>query len=95
MRAPAEICSAHGRSTLTLPERHLTPRAPAGASSAQGGDGHGIGAPPQYPYPKWVWSPTGGWWPNPRKWRINTAVVVFGLVMINVPIYLYSERNQV
>ena len=25
-------------------------------------------------YPKWVWSPAGGWWCNPPNWKRNTAI---------------------
>lgn len=59
----------------------------------QGGGHHGVR--PLYPYPKWVWSPLGGWWPHPRKWKINTAVVIFGLILVNYPVYLFSNRNEV
>ncbi|KAI3659929.1 hypothetical protein MP638_004956 [Amoeboaphelidium occidentale] len=31
---------------------------------------------PRYNYPKWVWSPTGGWWADPKYWRRNLAGVV-------------------
>ena len=27
-----------------------------------------------FDYPKWVWSPAGGWWANPTNWRRNTAL---------------------
>ena len=26
------------------------------------------------PYPKWVWTPTGGYWCNPPNWKRNTAI---------------------
>ncbi|KAK9451038.1 uncharacterized protein V1518DRAFT_412386 [Limtongia smithiae] len=35
----------------------------------------------RYAYPKHVWASTGGWWPNPKNWRINTigvAITVIG-----------------
>ncbi|KAK7208017.1 hypothetical protein BZA70DRAFT_287345 [Myxozyma melibiosi] len=25
----------------------------------------------RYPFPKHVWAPTGGWWPNPKNWKKN------------------------
>lgn len=49
----------------------------------------------RYKYPQWVWSPTGGWWPHPRMWKLNTGVVIFGLVTMNFPIFLFGERNLV
>ena len=33
----------------------------------QGGTKH-------FEYPKYVWSPAGGWWCNPRHWKRNTAI---------------------
>ena len=27
-----------------------------------------------FPYPKWVWSPAGGWWCEPKMWKRNTAI---------------------
>lgn len=26
-----------------------------------------------FDYPKYVWSPSGGWWCNPRRWKRNTV----------------------
>lgn len=36
-----------------------------------------------FPYPKWVWSPAGGWWCEPKNWRRNTAIClgVWGAVL--------------
>ncbi|KAK0235266.1 hypothetical protein EDD85DRAFT_772858 [Armillaria nabsnona] len=41
----------------------------------QGGGG-------RYPYPKYVWSPAGGWWVQPSNWKANTAVVATGIFAI-------------
>ena len=35
--------------------------------------GRGMGAV-NFPYPKWVWTPTGGYWCNPPNWKRNTAI---------------------
>ncbi|KAF5362926.1 hypothetical protein D9758_007081 [Tetrapyrgos nigripes] len=43
-----------------------------------------MGGGGQYPYPKTVWSPAGGWWVRPSNWKTNTAV--FG-VFIGAAIY--------
>lgn len=56
---------------------------------------NGQAAPPSYNYPKWVWSPTGGWWPHPAAWKRNTAVVGLGLLMVNIPIFFFSEAREV
>ena len=56
---------------------------------------NGHAAPPSFPYPKWVWSPTGGWWPHPAAWKRNTLVVSLGLLLINIPIFIFAENNKV
>lgn len=56
---------------------------------------NGHAAPPSFPYPKWVWSPTGGWWPHPAAWRRNTAIVSLGLILVHIPIFIFSEANEV
>ncbi|KAK9465093.1 hypothetical protein V1512DRAFT_249388 [Lipomyces arxii] len=40
----------------------------------------------RYPFPKHVWAPTGGWWPNPKNWRTNffgvwASLIGFGLFL--------------
>ena len=36
-----------------------------------------------FPYPKWVWSPAGGYWCNPPNWARNTMICagVWGVVL--------------
>ncbi|KAL1670210.1 hypothetical protein GGF50DRAFT_109590 [Schizophyllum commune] len=46
---------------------------PTSTTEIMGGGG-------QYPYPKYVWSPTGGWWGRPAAWKANTAVL--GVAML-------------
>ena len=36
--------------------------------------GRGMGAA-NFPHPKWVWSPAGGWWCEPKQWRRNTMIM--------------------
>ncbi|KAL5486705.1 hypothetical protein EMCRGX_G019221 [Ephydatia muelleri] len=40
-----------------------------------------MGGVRRFEYPKYVWSPAGGWWCNPRQWKKNTlwAFVIAGL----------------
>lgn len=33
-----------------------------------------MGGGRRFHYPKWVWSPAGGWWANPENWKRNTAL---------------------
>ncbi|TPX31014.1 hypothetical protein SmJEL517_g05536 [Synchytrium microbalum] len=35
-----------------------------------------------YPYPKWVWSWYGGWWPTPQNYVSNTIVTGLGIATI-------------
>ena len=30
----------------------------------------------RFPYPKWVWSPAGGWWVQPKNGTRNTAIAL-------------------
>ncbi|KCV70812.1 hypothetical protein H696_03163 [Fonticula alba] len=55
-----------------------------------------MGAGSQFPYPKWVWSPSGGWWTHQPHWVRNTAIV-YGLaaVFIIYPCYRFSKNNEV
>jgi len=43
--------------------------------------GKGMGAA-NFPYPKWVWTPAGGWWCNPPNWKRNTMIA--GVVWVGV-----------
>jgi hypothetical protein len=45
-----------------------------------------------------VWTPSGGWWPNPPAWKRNTAVagvVIFGLSAVVFTISAQKERRPV
>lgn len=36
-------------------------------------------------YPKHVWSPSGGWYSQPKNWKANTAIsflVIFGITAL-------------
>jgi hypothetical protein len=33
-----------------------------------------MGGGRQFLYPKWVWSPAGGWWANPTHWKRNSMI---------------------
>ncbi|SJK99744.1 uncharacterized protein ARMOST_03055 [Armillaria ostoyae] len=41
-----------------------------------------MGGGGRYPYPKYVWSPAGGWWVQPSNWKANTAIVATGIFAI-------------
>ena len=54
-----------------------------------------MGGGRRFLYPKWVWSPTGGWWSNNPHWKRNTAITLVCIAGISVPIYQISEQNTV
>ncbi|KAI8601564.1 hypothetical protein EDD21DRAFT_374157 [Dissophora ornata] len=49
----------------------------------------------RYPYPKHVWSPSGGWWTQPTNWKSNTAVAVGISATIVAAAWKYSAENEV
>ena len=45
-----------------------------------------------FDYPKYVWSPSGGWWCNPRHWRRNTFYAfVIGGALSGVVWYISAQ----
>ncbi|KAF9285070.1 hypothetical protein BGZ72_009736 [Mortierella alpina] len=48
----------------------------------------------RYPYPKHVWSPTGGWWTQPTNWKANTAVAVGISATIVAAAWKFSAQNE-
>jgi hypothetical protein len=53
-----------------------------------------MGATPRHPYPKWVYSPTGGWWSQPKNWATNTAVVAGTMTIIVAMLWRYSDKKM-
>ncbi|PWN43565.1 hypothetical protein IE81DRAFT_322212 [Ceraceosorus guamensis] len=53
-----------------------------------------MGGGARYPYPKEVWSPSGGWWSQPRNWRSNTAVCAVGIGIFSYFLWNYSVENE-
>ncbi|GAA99453.1 uncharacterized protein L969DRAFT_93913 [Mixia osmundae IAM 14324] len=49
----------------------------------------------RYPYPKEVWTPSGGWWTRPANWKSNTALVGASMVFICYGIWQYSAAAEV
>ena len=47
-----------------------------------------MGGGKKFDYPKYVWTPYGGWWPNARSWRRNSLFTFFGFVAITIPIVM-------
>ena len=44
------------------------------------------------PFPKDVWSPTGGWYSNPRNWKRNTALLLFGSIFTYIGFMKWMTR---
>ncbi|KAG0143453.1 hypothetical protein CROQUDRAFT_661259 [Cronartium quercuum f. sp. fusiforme G11] len=53
-----------------------------------------MGGGAQYPYPKEVWSPAGGWWTRPNNWRTNTAIVIFGSSILFYSVFRLSANRE-
>ena len=53
-----------------------------------------MGAGPKMPYPKWVWSPAGGWYCNPPNWKRNTAIVLAGWGVLAYFTFKISAANE-
>ncbi|KAF8153379.1 hypothetical protein B0H34DRAFT_103415 [Crassisporium funariophilum] len=57
-----------------------------------------MGGGGRYPYPKYVWSPAGGWWVRPSNWVSNTAVASVGVLAATYAVWSLSaslERRTV
>eukprot|EP00127_Corallochytrium_limacisporum_P002322 Clim_evm110s109 gene=Clim_evmTU110s109 len=48
----------------------------------------------RYPYPKAVWSPAGGWWPEPVHWKRNTVIAFAMGFALCVPVMMISSANE-
>lgn len=56
--------------------------------AAMGGGRH-------FHYPKYVWSPSGGWWSNPANWKANTAVALAGVAITALGVFTLSAAREV
>ncbi|KAL1922749.1 uncharacterized protein VTP21DRAFT_9125 [Calcarisporiella thermophila] len=53
-----------------------------------------MGGVQRYPYPKDVWSPAGGWWTQPKNWRVNTAITAIGMAVIIAGVWKFSADRE-
>ncbi|KAF8509651.1 hypothetical protein BU17DRAFT_70358 [Hysterangium stoloniferum] len=53
-----------------------------------------MGGGARYPYPKEVWSPSGGWWTRPKNWAANTAIAGIGIAVVTYYVFKVSARNE-
>ncbi len=55
-----------------------------------------MGGARRYPYPKWVWSPAGGWWnTDPVGGKRNALIYVACCMGISYIVYNFGEANTV
>ncbi|MCJ1365810.1 hypothetical protein MMC16_004935 [Acarospora aff. strigata] len=47
------------------------------------------------PYPKHVWSPSGGWYAQPANWKANTAVMAGVIIGITAMVWSISADREV
>ncbi|KAI9860113.1 MAG: hypothetical protein M1824_003351 [Vezdaea acicularis] len=47
-----------------------------------------MGGGSKVPYPKHVWSPSGGWYSQPANWKSNTAIM--GLVIFGITAFAWK-----
>mmetsp|Transcript_25416 Transcript_25416/g.37476 ORF Transcript_25416/g.37476 Transcript_25416/m.37476 type:complete len:81 (-) Transcript_25416:123-365(-) len=52
-----------------------------------------MGGGRRFPFPKYVWTPYGGWWADPKNWKRNTAFVMIGGWGISAIMYYFAEKN--
>jgi hypothetical protein len=54
-----------------------------------------MGGGPRVPYPKYVYSPTGGWYANPKNWKRNTAIAGAAIALIGFATFKLSIEHEV
>ncbi|KAJ1728875.1 hypothetical protein LPJ61_003804 [Coemansia biformis] len=64
------------------------------SSSSSGGSGGASGGTPHKPYPKHVWSPSGGWWAQPKQWKRNTLIVGAGITAFMAFVFVKSAELE-
>lgn len=53
-----------------------------------------MGASEKMPYPKWVWSPAGGWYCHPKQWERNTKIGFVAIAVITFFTWTYSASKE-
>lgn len=54
-----------------------------------------MGGGRRFHYPKYVWSPSGGWWNNPANWKKNTAIAFLIMGISGAAVFKFSADNEV
>ena len=92
-KSPTLAWKTRGRKSLLAVARNSPAFYSSLARSSPATMGRGMGAV-NFPYPKWVWSPAGGFWCNPPNWKRNTAIVaaVWGAALYFT--FKWSSANE-
>ncbi|KAH6635361.1 hypothetical protein B0J18DRAFT_406905 [Chaetomium sp. MPI-SDFR-AT-0129] len=53
-----------------------------------------MGGGPKIPYPKHVWSPSGGWYAQPANWKRNTAIAIACMFGITACVWKISAELE-
>eukprot|EP00842_Homolaphlyctis_polyrhiza_P006093 jgi/Hompol1/6485/HPOL_000775-RA len=51
-----------------------------------------MGGGGRFPYPKWVWAPSGGWWPEPK--HSNTNVLINFALIFATGAFLFKQSAE-
>jgi hypothetical protein len=54
-----------------------------------------MGGGHRFHYPKWVWSPSGGWWPNPVNAKRNALIYSVFAGVTCFWLYQFGESKTV
>ena len=46
------------------------------------------------PYPKWVWTPAGGWYCHPPNWQRNTKIAACVWVVVLAGVFNISAKLE-
>ena len=53
------------------------------------------GGTKRFQYPVYVWSPSGGWWCNPRQWKRNTTIAFMAIGALSAGVWYISAQLEV
>ncbi|KAI5477662.1 hypothetical protein MNV49_006048 [Pseudohyphozyma bogoriensis] len=53
-----------------------------------------FGGGAQYPYPKEVWSPAGGWWTRPANWKSSTVYAGLSVAFLTWGVWKFSADRE-
>lgn len=54
-----------------------------------------MGGVDKYPYPKYTWSPAGGWWHETKNWQRKTGMALAVITLIAIPLTVHSKQTHV